>query len=290
MNIEMIRAANQRLEGHVRRTPLLIAPLLDAVAGRRVWVKPECLQHTGSFKFRGGWSAVSAMAPEVRAKGVIAYSSGNHAQGVAYAAQRHGVTAVIVMPGDSPQLKIDNTRAYGGEVVLYDRDNESREEIGSRLSEERGLTLGDVVLGISASGTTPFVLGALEAAHKVGARTIGITCDPGSPLAESVEIAIAPLVGPEVVTGSTRMKGGLAQKMILSALSTSVMVKMGRVRGHHMTHVSPGSSKLRGRAVRIVMEVGGIERDTARELLRRTEGSVEAALQILEAERLSHSG
>jgi threonine dehydratase len=106
MNIEMIRAARARLDGHVRRTPLLNSPFLDEIAGRRVWVKPECLQHTGSFKFRGGWSA-SPPCPRKRARGVIAFSSGNHAQGVALAAARHGAPAVIVMPSDAPKMKID---------------------------------------------------------------------------------------------------------------------------------------------------------------------------------------
>jgi N-acetylmuramic acid 6-phosphate etherase len=174
----------------------------------------------------------------------------------------------------------------GGERALRVavEDAEDDPHAGSLALEERGLTLGDVVLGISASGTTPFVLGAVETAARLGARTIALTCDPDSPLAESVEISIAPRVGAEVVTGSTRMKGGLAQKMILSALSTSVMVRMGRVRGHHMTHISPASSKLRGRALRIVMELGGVDRERAREILRKTEGSVELALEILDAE------
>lgn len=141
MNIDMIRAAATRIEGHARRTPLLSSPFLDAIAGRRVWIKPECLQHTGSFKFRGGYSALSALAPDVRAKGVIAFSSGNHAQGVALAAAMHGASSVIVMPSDAPQLKIENTRALGAEVVLYDRATETRDEIGDRLSAERGLTL-----------------------------------------------------------------------------------------------------------------------------------------------------
>jgi N-acetylmuramic acid 6-phosphate etherase len=158
-------------------------------------------------------------------------------------------------------------------------------DAGALELEERGVTLGDVVVGLSASGTTPFVLGAIEAAGKLGARTVAITCDADSPLAESVEVAIAPQVGPEVVTGSTRMKGGLAQKMVVTALSTAVMVRLGRVRGHHMTHVTPVSSKLRGRAVRMVMEIGEVDRDRARDLLRTTEGSVEAALQMLETER-----
>ena len=169
-------------------------------------------------------------------------------------------------------------------------DAEDDPEAGELEIEERGATLGDVVVGISASGHTPFVLGAIEAANRLGARTVAITCDPDSPLAESVEIAIAPRVGPEVVAGSTRMKGGLVQKMILSALSTTVMVRIGRVRGHHMTHVSPGSSKLRGRAVRMLMDLSGLGRDRAQELLRRCDGSVERALERIETERSNESG
>lgn len=141
-DITMIRAAAERIKGHARRTPLLSSPFLDEIAGRRVFVKPECLQHTGSFKYRGGRSALSALDPAVRAKGVIAFSSGNHAQGVARAAAEFGVPSVIVMPKDAPKLKIDNTRALGTEVVLYDRAaGESREEIGEALQRERDLTL-----------------------------------------------------------------------------------------------------------------------------------------------------
>ena len=121
MNIEMIRAAAERIKGHARVTPLLNAPLLDAVAGRRVFVKAECLQWTGSF--------------------VIAFSSGNHAQGVALAAAKHDLPAVIVMPADAPSVKIANTRAYGAEVVLYDREREDRDALGAALAAERGLVL-----------------------------------------------------------------------------------------------------------------------------------------------------
>jgi threonine dehydratase len=141
MNIDMIRAAAQRLNGHIRRTPLLSSPFLDEIAGRHVLIKPECLQHTGSFKARGGWAALSALPPEERARGVLAFSSGNHAQGVAYAARQHETPAVIIMPSDAPHLKIANTRALGAEVVLYDRETESRESIGARLQAERGLSL-----------------------------------------------------------------------------------------------------------------------------------------------------
>lgn len=156
-DIAMIEAAHDRLAGRVRRTPLLSSPFLDELSGRRVFVKPECLQHTGSFKFRGAWSAISGLSPELRKKGVIAFSSGNHAQGVALAARLHGIPSVIVMPSDAPRIKIDNTRAYGADVVLYDRATEDRDAIGARLSEERGLTLirpFDEPLVIAGQGTT----------------------------------------------------------------------------------------------------------------------------------------
>lgn len=134
--------AQKRLTGHTAKTPLLESTLLNKISGRRILVKAECLQHTGSFKFRGGTSAITKLTPSQRKDGVIAYSSGNHAQGVAYAAHRAGVSAVIVMPCDAPELKITNTRAYGAEVVLYDRPGgECRETIGQTLAEKRGLYL-----------------------------------------------------------------------------------------------------------------------------------------------------
>jgi threonine dehydratase len=155
-DIAMIEAARARLDGHVRRTPLLSSPFLDDIARRKIFVKPECLQHTGSFKFRGAWSAISALEPDVRARGVIAFSSGNHAQGVALAAKLHGISSVIIMPADAPRIKIENTRAYGAEVVLYDRALEDRDAIGARLAAERGLTLikpFDEPLVIAGQGT-----------------------------------------------------------------------------------------------------------------------------------------
>lgn len=192
MNIEMIRAARDRLEGHVRRTPLLNSPFLDEIAGRRLWVKPECLQHTGSFKFRGGWSALSAMSPEDRARGVIAFSSGNHGQGVAFAAARHGAPAVIVMPSDAPKMKIDNTRALGAEVVLYDRATENRDEITARLAAERGLTLikpFDEPLVIAGQGTCGLEI-AEQAAEQGIARADVLVCCGGGGLASGIALAL----------------------------------------------------------------------------------------------------
>ncbi|MBM1310440.1 threonine/serine dehydratase [Sulfitobacter mediterraneus] len=192
MNIEMIRAAAARLKGHARATPLLNAPLLDDLAGRRIWVKPECLQLTGSFKFRGAWSALSALAPDVRSKGVIAFSSGNHAQGVALAAKMHGVPAVIIMPSDSPTLKIENTRAYGAEVVLYDRAGESREEIGDKLAQDRGLTLikpYDEPQVIAGQGTTGLEI-ARQAAEQGIKKADVIVCCGGGGLTSGIALAL----------------------------------------------------------------------------------------------------
>ncbi len=141
LSLEAIRAAAERIRGRAVRTPLLESRALSALTGARVFVKPEVLQRTGSFKYRGAMSRMMLLTADERRRGVIAFSSGNHAQGVAAAARDLGTSAVIVMPTDAPRLKLDNTRALGGEVVLYDRDTEDRAEIGRRLAAERGLVL-----------------------------------------------------------------------------------------------------------------------------------------------------
>ncbi|WP_171229535.1 threonine/serine dehydratase [Ruegeria sp. HKCCA4008] len=189
---EMIEAAAERLKGHVRETPILSSPFLDTLAGRRIWVKPECLQHTGSFKFRGAWSAISALDEGIRQRGVIAYSSGNHAQGVAMAAAKHGIASVIVMPSDAPQLKIDNTRALGGEVVLYDRANEKREEIGEAIAAERGLTLirpYDEPQVIAGQGTTGLEIARQAAEIGVSQADVLICCGGGG-LTSGIALAL----------------------------------------------------------------------------------------------------
>jgi threonine dehydratase len=193
MNIAMIEAAAERIRGHARVTPLLSSPFLDEIAGRRVLVKPECLQHTGSFKYRGARAAVSALAPEVRARGVIAFSSGNHAQGVARAAGEFGVPSVIIMPVDAPRLKIDNTRALGAEVVLYDRaGGEDRDAIGARLSAERGLTLikpFDEPEVIAGQGTVGLEI-ALQAAAEGVTEADVLVCCGGGGLTSGIALAL----------------------------------------------------------------------------------------------------
>lgn len=168
----------------------------------------------------------------------------------------------------------------GGERALA-RSVEGAEdnaEAAKWALRERGLAPGDAVVAISASGHTAFALGAVEAAHEAGARSIAVTCDASSPLAEGAELAIAPDVGPEVIAGSTRMKGGLVQKMILHLLSTSVMVKLGYVEGNLMTHLTAASRKLRERALKLVMELGGVDEERARELLDACGGRAHEAI------------
>jgi threonine dehydratase len=136
-----IDTAARRLAGVALRTPLISSPVLDAATGARVFLKAETLQRTGSFKFRGAYNKLSSIAPEKRAGGVVAFSSGNHAQGVAHAAKLLDMPSVIVMPMDAPKPKRERTAAFGAQVVLYDREKEDREGIARALAEKRGATL-----------------------------------------------------------------------------------------------------------------------------------------------------
>lgn len=136
-----VDAAAARLAGVALRTPLITSPVLDAAVGARVFLKAETLQRTGSFKFRGAYNKIFSLPPERRAKGVVAYSSGNHAQGVAAAANLLSIPALIVMPADAPRPKRERTAALGAEIVLYDRDREDRAAIARKIAAERDATL-----------------------------------------------------------------------------------------------------------------------------------------------------
>src|SRR3982075_1991344 len=136
-----VDAAAKKLAGVAIRTPLVNSPVLDALLGARVFLKAETLQRTGSFKFRGAYNKISAIPPDRRANGVVAYSSGNHAQGVAHAAQLCNMPAVIVMPSDAPKAKRERTAALGAEVVLYDRAKEDRQAIAREIAETRNAAL-----------------------------------------------------------------------------------------------------------------------------------------------------
>jgi threonine dehydratase len=134
-------AAAARLDGHAHRTPVMRSRFADQLIGAEVVFKCENLQRSGAFKFRGAYSALSRFTPEQRRAGVVAFSSGNHAQAIALSARLLGIPATIVMPHDSPPIKLEATRGYGAEIVIYDRFTEDREAIGRRLAVERGMTL-----------------------------------------------------------------------------------------------------------------------------------------------------
>jgi len=157
----------------------------------------------------------------------------------------------------------------GGEAALS-RATETTEDdpaIGVRDLQARGFRAGDVLVGLAASGRTPYVLGAMAEACRLGAVTVGVSCTPDSELARAADIAITPLVGPEAITGSTRMKAGTAQKMVLNMLSTGVFVRRGYVYGNLMVNVQPKNRKLVDRATRIVAQAAGVEYERAAALL-----------------------
>jgi threonine dehydratase len=136
-----VAAAAERIAGHAHRTPTLTSRTVDERTGARVFLKCENLQRIGAFKFRGAYNAVSRLSPEDRGRGVLSFSSGNHAQAVALAGKLLGVRVTIVMPSDAPAVKIEATRGYGAEVVLNDKRKETREEVAERIVRERGLTM-----------------------------------------------------------------------------------------------------------------------------------------------------
>jgi threonine dehydratase len=171
-----VREAAARLEGVANRTPVVTSRTLDERTGRHVFLKCESLQRGGAFKFRGAYNRISQLSREEARRGVVAFSSGNHAQGVALAARLLSVPATIVMPADAPPVKLAATRAYGAEVVSYDRLGQDREEIGRRLAKDRGLTLVppyDDPAVIAGQGTTALEL--LEEVPELDALVVPVS-------------------------------------------------------------------------------------------------------------------
>src|SRR5437868_1927486 len=213
IGLDDVKAAARRLHGVAHRTPVLSSSTLDERVGARVLLKAEPFQRTGSFKFRGAYNKISSLSDEERARGVVAFSSGNHGQAVALAARLHGSSATIVMPSDAPTIKLDATRGYGAEVVTYDRYTEDREAIGARLAEERGLTLvrpfddslvmagqgtaalelledaGDVDLFLAPVGGGGLIAGCATAVKATlpGARVVGVEPEEGDDYRRSLE-------------------------------------------------------------------------------------------------------
>lgn len=168
----------------------------------------------------------------------------------------------------------------GGYEACYRAVEASEDDIeaGGRDLKSRGFTKGDVLVGIAASGRTPYTVGALSYARSLNAFTIAVTCAPASPITRVAEVSIVPVVGPEVVAGSTRLKAGTAQKMVLNILSTATMVKLGYVTGNRMSNLRARNAKLRGRAVRILMAETNLDQDAATTALNAAGGDVCVAL------------
>jgi len=170
----------------------------------------------------------------------------------------------------------------GGESALARASEANEDDPASGAADlmARDFTAADVLVGIAASGRTPYVLGAIAAARRMGAVTVGISCTPDSELAGVVDIAISPLTGPEVVAGSTRMKAGTAQKMVLNMLTTGVFIRLGYVYGNLMVNVQPKNTKLSDRARRIVAQAASITEEQAQALLERAGNSVRVAIMM----------
>ena len=173
----------------------------------------------------------------------------------------------------------------GGYGALYQASEASEDDkdAGAADLKERDLTKKDAVVGLAASGRTPYTIGAVEYARSIGCFTACITCVPDSAITETVDVAIVPVVGPEAVTGSTRMKAGTAQKMVLNMISTVAMIRLGYVHGNRMTNVKPSNIKLRERGLRILISETGLDESAAQALMNEANGDLRIALVMFEA-------
>jgi threo-3-hydroxy-L-aspartate ammonia-lyase len=217
-----ITAAAERLRGVAHRTPILTSRAVNAMFGCEVLMKAENLQRMGAFKFRGGYNAIAALSAAERAAGVVAFSSGNHAQAVALSAQLLGCRAVIVMPQDAPKLKIEATRGYGAEVVLYDRYTQDRAAIASQIQQERGGTLippYDYLPVMAGQGTC-----GLEIALDAGRIDSLIVCASGGGLLSGCTVAIKQLLPNCEVFGAEPQAGNDMQQSLRTGEIQSIDV------------------------------------------------------------------
>ncbi len=221
-------------------------------------------------------AAIDAIVPRLRAGGRLVYLG-------AGTAGRMGVLDASEIPptfGTDPALVVGIIA--GGEVALRSAVEDAEDDAarGAADLDAIGLTAADAVVGISASGRTPYVVGALEHARRLGALTVGLSCNAGSTIGHVADLAIETVVGPEIVAGSTRLKGGTAQKLVLNAISTIAMVRLGKVHGNLMVDVQATNAKLRARAERIVMLATGTDAAAASAALESVGGSVKAAILV----------
>ncbi|MFE8871852.1 threo-3-hydroxy-L-aspartate ammonia-lyase [Acetobacter persici] len=246
-------AASVRLKGQAHRTPVLTSRYLNALSGAELFFKAENFQRVGAFKFRGALNAILSLPEGVRSKGVVAYSSGNHAQGVACAAQRVGIPAVIVMPQDAPAMKIAATRDYGAQVVLYDRYTQDRQAIGEGLAAERGATVlppfdhPDIIAG---QGTA-----ALELFEETGPLDALFVPVGGGGLASGCGL-VAQVVSPGcAVIGVEPAAGDDARQSLAAGRIVQIAVPKTLADGAQTTALSPLTFGLVSRLLREIVTV-----------------------------------
>jgi N-acetylmuramic acid 6-phosphate etherase len=222
-------------------------------------------------------AAVDAIADRLRAGGRLHYFG-------AGTSGRLGVLDASELPptfSTPSDLVVGHIAGGARALTCAVEEAEDDERAGAGEIDSHGIGSGDAVIGLSASGAAPYVLGALRAAQARGALTIAVANTSGSPLAESAEIAIIPLAGPEVLTGSTRLKAGTAQKLVLNMISTAVMIKLGKVHGNAMVDLQPMNAKLRARATRLVAQLSGATEAAAHAALAANDWQVKNAVVAL---------
>jgi threonine dehydratase len=250
-------AAAARLEGVAHRTPVMTSRQADELSGAEVFFKCENLQRVGAFKFRGAFNAVSLVPAESRARGVLAFSSGNHAQAVALAARLAGIPAVIVMPHDAPAAKVAATRGYGAEVVLYNRNEEDREALATRLAKERGMTLippYDHPHVVAGQGTA-----AKELIEETGPLDYLFVCVGGGGLISGCAIAAHALLPDCRVIGVEPEAGNDAQQSFRAGSIMHIEVPDTIADGARTTHVGEITLPIMLRHVHDIVTVSDAE-------------------------------
>jgi len=237
-----VQTAAARLQGVAHRTPVLRSSTLDEMLGLQVFMKAENLQRMGAFKFRGAYNSVNALSDDQRSRGVVAFSSGNHAQAVALAARMHGCQATIVMPHDAPALKLAATRGYGAEVVIYDRYKEDRAAIANRLVGERGATLippFDYLPVMAGQGTA-----ALELLEETGPLDALIVCAGGGGFLSGCAVTAKHMAPNIKVYGAEPERGNDMQQSLQAGRIISIEVprticdgQQTQAVGHHTFEV-----------------------------------------------------
>ena len=248
-----IRAAAARLQGVAHRTPVLRSRTLDQLLGAQVFMKAENLQRMGAFKFRGGFNAVNVLTDAQRARGVVAFSSGNHAQAVALAAQLHGCAATIVMPQDAPASKVAATRGYGAEVVIYDRYTEDRAAVAARIVAERQAELippFDHLPVMAGQGTA-----ALELIEDIGALDALIVCAGGGGFLSGCAVAAKHLLPDIDVYGAEPQRGNDMQQSLRSGRIVNIEVPRTICDGQQTQAVGRQPFEVIQRLVRDVLTV-----------------------------------